>query len=124
MANMPTVLIVDDDPAIRRMLHDVLSLEGYPTETANNGREALDLLARGEPRVILLDLLMPVINGRGVLEHLSASPAERAKHKIILVSAINTLEENKDLASDGTLSKPFTVPALLNAIQQVIATVH
>lgn len=124
MAHMPTVLIVDDDPAIRKMLHDVLSLEGYPTETANNGREALDALARGEPRIVLLDLMMPELDGRGVLEHLNASPAERAKHKIILLSAVDRLEAHRDLVSDGTLSKPFTVPALLNVIQQVSATVH
>ncbi|HEV8191704.1 MAG TPA: response regulator, partial [Ktedonobacterales bacterium] len=61
MALLPTVLIVDDDPAIRKMLVEVLQLEGYPIETAGDGREALDLLARGGSRVILLDLLMPVL---------------------------------------------------------------
>ena len=63
MANLPTILIVDDDPAIRRMLVEVLSLEGYPTETAENGRVALELLAHSGPRVVLLDLLMPEVDG-------------------------------------------------------------
>src|SRR5579871_5358462 len=116
MASLPTVLIVDDDPAIRKMLVEVLQLEGYPTETAANGREAMDMLARSGPRVVLLDLLMPMLDGRGVMQELSAMPEERAKHKVILLSAWANLEANADIDSDGKLAKPFTVPQLLNAV--------
>ncbi|HKS70488.1 MAG TPA: response regulator [Ktedonobacterales bacterium] len=124
MAQVPTVLIVDDEPGIRKMLVEMLSLEGYPTETANNGQEALDLLARGGPRVVLLDLLMPVVNGRGVVEYLDAQPGERARHKIVLMSAIETLTANRDLQADGRLSKPFTLDQLLNTIAAVTASVQ
>lgn len=117
MAHAPTILIVDDDPAIRKMLVEVLSLEGYPTETAVNGREALDLLARGAARVVLLDLLMPVMDGRGVMNELRANPAERSRHKVILVSAIGNLESARDLEPDGVLPKPFTVDQLLNIVE-------
>lgn len=117
MAHAPTILIVDDDPAIRKMLVEVLSLEGYPTETAVNGREALDLLARGGARVVLLDLLMPVMDGRGVMSELRANPAERSRHKVILVSAIGNLEGAQDLEPDGVLPKPFTVDQLLNIVE-------
>jgi CheY-like chemotaxis protein len=117
VAQQPTVLIVDDDPAIRKMLVEVLQLEGYPTETASNGREALDVLARGAgARVILLDLLMPVLDGRGVLAELAQDPAERAKHRVILVSAWSNLEAVGDIGADGSLPKPFTVPQLLNVL--------
>jgi CheY-like chemotaxis protein len=119
MAHPPTVLIVDDDPAIRKLLVEVLQLEGYPMEMATNGREAMDILVRSGPRVVLLDLLMPVLDGRGVMNELRTMPAERAKHKIILVSAINTLEKHQDLEADGTLQKPFTVPQLLNVLASV-----
>ncbi len=117
----PTVLIVDDEEAIRKMLVEVLSLEGYPTETATNGREALDVLVKGGPRVVLLDLLMPVLDGRGVIQQLQANPPERARHKIILVSALPRLEANRDLQADGELSKPFTVDQLLNKLNSVVA---
>jgi CheY-like chemotaxis protein len=117
MPHAPTILIVDDDPAIRKMLVEVLSLEGYPTETAVNGREALDLLARGGTRVVLLDLLMPVLDGRGVMSELQANPAERARHKVILVSAITNLEGARDLEPDSILPKPFTVEQLLNVLE-------
>jgi CheY-like chemotaxis protein len=117
MALLPTVLIVDDDPAIRKMLVEVLQLEGYPIETASDGQEALDLLARGGARVILLDLLMPVLNGRGMMEELRANPAERARHKVIFVSAMHNLEDHRDLEPDGMLPKPFTVTQLLNVLE-------
>jgi CheY-like chemotaxis protein len=117
----PTVLIVDDDPRIRTMLVEVLTLEGFPTETAVDGREALEMLPRGGPRVVLLDLLMPVVDGRQVMEALSTNPAERSRHQIILVSALSTLEAHRDLPVDGRLPKPFSVDQLLNTIDAVAA---
>ncbi len=117
MAHTPTVLIVDDDPQIRKMLIEVLTLEGYPTETAVNGQEALAILATSGPRVILLDLLMPVLDGRGVMEALDADPAMRAQHKVVLVSALTNLEASRDLVVDGVLPKPFTVNQLLSVLE-------
>jgi CheY-like chemotaxis protein len=116
MAHLPTILIVDDDPAIRKMLVEMLALEGYPTETAANGHEALDILDRSGPRIVLLDLLMPVVDGRGVIDALRAVPDVRAQHKIILVSALATLEKNRDLEADGTLTKPFNLSQLMNIL--------
>lgn len=116
MAQQPTVLVVDDDPAIRKMLNEVLALEGIPMESAVNGREALDILAKSGPMVVLLDLLMPVLDGRGVMAALDADPAERARHRIILMSAWDRLEAARDLTPDGRLAKPFSVDQLLNAI--------
>jgi CheY-like chemotaxis protein len=124
MAHMPTVLIVDDDPQLRKMLEEMLSLEGVPFEMARNGREALDALRRSDPRVVLLDLTMPVLDGRGMLHELEASPAERARHKIILMSALTTLEASRDLVADGILPKPFTLPQLMNVLESVSAQVH
>lgn len=121
MAHLPTILIVDDDPAIRKMLVEMLSLEGYPTETAANGREALDTLDKGGPRVVLLDLLMPVVDGRGVIDELRASNT-RALHKIILVSAWANLEQNRDLEPDSTLTKPFNLNQLINVLAPLGAT--
>lgn len=117
MARTPTVLIVDDDPAIRKMLVEVLSLEGYPTETAANGEEALSLLARSAPRVILLDLSMPVLDGRGVMASLEAEVGAREKHRVILISAWASLEAANDLQVDGKLPKPFTVMQLMSVLE-------
>ena len=123
MAHSPTILIVDDQADIRKMLVEILSLEGYSTELATNGREAMDRLAVSGPRVVLLDLLMPVLDGWGVMRELEASPLERAKHKIILVSAWSTLEKAQDLNADGMLVKPFQVEQLLAALEPIMAEV-
>lgn len=117
----PAVLIVDDEFPIRKMLVEVLTLEGFPTETAVNGREALEILTQSEPRVVLLDLLMPEVDGRGVVEQLEASPDIRTKHRIILVSAFANLEKNRDLKVEGRLPKPLTVDQLLNTLEAVTA---
>ena len=117
----PTVLIVDDELPIRKMLTEVLTLEGFPIETATNGREALDLLAQSGPRVVLLDLLMPEVDGRAVIEQLEATPDERSKHRIILVSAWLNLEKYRDLKAEARLPKPFTVDQLLNALDTVVS---
>lgn len=122
MIQTPTILIVDDDPAIRKMLVEVLSLEGYPTETAANGREALEKLPRSGPRIVLLDLLMPEVDGWGVMSALQGMPNERQRHKIILVSAWANLERARDLNADGTLPKPFTVNQLLNVLVPLSAS--
>lgn len=123
MAHSPTVLIVDDDPAIRKMLVEVLSLEGYPTETATNGQEALDMLANSPSRIVLLDLQMPVVDGRGVMNQLGANPAQRAQHKIVLVSAFGHLENARDLPVDGSLPKPFTVVQLLSVLEPLAKSI-
>lgn len=119
----PTVLIVDDDPAIRKMLVEVLALEGYPTETATNGQEALDLLAKSGPRIILLDYNMPVVDGRGVVTQLESDPPSRSRHKIILVSAFTHLETVRDLVVDSTLPKPFTVVQLLSVLEPLAQSI-
>lgn len=120
---IPTILIVDDHPDIRKMLVEMLSLEGYATEMATNGREALDMLAASGPRVVLLDLLMPVLDGWGVMRELEANPTERARHKIILLSAWANLEQAQDLNADGMLAKPFQLEQLVSALAPVMAPV-
>jgi CheY-like chemotaxis protein len=117
VAHAPTVLIVDDDPSIRKMLVEVLALEGYPTETAAGGEEALAILTRSAPRLILLDLLMPGVDGHGVVTQLEADEGARAQHKIVLMSAWTNLELASDLIVDGKLPKPFTVPQLLSVLE-------
>ena len=75
------------------------------------------MLDKSGPRLILLDLLMPVLDGRGVMNQLRASPEVRARHKVVLVSANDRLEAARDLEPDSMLAKPFTADQLLNVIE-------
>lgn len=117
----PRVLIVDDDAAIRKMLVDALSLEGFLAETARDGREALALLEDGRKRVVLLDLMMPVMDGWELCRHLTSKPALRQCLSIILMSAGEKLDQARDLQVEGYLAKPFDVDHLLECLQPFVA---
>ncbi|HLW01727.1 MAG TPA: response regulator [Ktedonobacterales bacterium] len=116
----PRVLIVDDDAAIRKMLVDVLSLEGFHTETARDGREALAVLEDGRKRIMLLDLMMPIMDGWEVCRHLAVRPALRQHLSIILMSAGEKLEQARDLQVEGYLAKPFDVDHLLECLNPFV----
>lgn len=112
-----TVLIVDDEEGIRKMLAEMLALEGYSYESASGGAEALAVLERGDPRVVLLDLRMEPVAGWDVMQSLQAKGI-RDKHTIIFVSADAKLEEFRHLGPDGELAKPFTLPELMDVLER------
>jgi CheY-like chemotaxis protein len=82
-----TVLVVDDDEAIRETVNDVLTDEGYDVLLAENGEQALRLLKERHPSVVLLDLMMPVMSGWEVLEALE-DREDLAHIPIVVVSAM------------------------------------
>lgn len=124
MTSLPRVLIVDDDAAIRKMLVDILSLEGFSPETARDGREALALLEAGKYQVVLLDLMMPVMDGWELCRILSERPALREQFSVVLMSAGEKLEQAQDLGADGYLAKPFDVNQLLELLEPFVSEVR
>jgi CheY-like chemotaxis protein len=82
-----TVLVVDDDEAIRETVNDVLCDEGYDVLLAENGEQALQLLKERHPSVVLLDLMMPVMSGWEVLEAIE-NREDLADIPIVVVSAM------------------------------------
>jgi CheY-like chemotaxis protein len=111
------VLVVDDDPVIRDMMVDILDFEGYSARVARNGHEALELLRGEENYLVFLDLLMPVISGKEVCEILEKDPTLRSRHIIVLMSALDRLEEASTLHVDQVMPKPFLVDDVINALQ-------
>src|SRR5712691_8672893 len=81
-----SVLVVDDDPNIRRMICAALRREGYQFLEAPNGRDALDLMKNEHPDVVVLDLMMPILSGWEVLQQRETEPQLR-QIPIIIVSA-------------------------------------
>ncbi|AZF00176.1 diguanylate cyclase/phosphodiesterase [Pseudomonas orientalis] len=89
MASSPaTLLIVDDEPQIRKLLETLLQHEGYQTLSASNGEEALQLVAQQPPDLILLDIMMPGMDGYEVATQLKANPVT-ANIPIIMLSALS-----------------------------------
>jgi two-component system, OmpR family, response regulator CpxR len=115
------VLVVEDDFAIRETLRELLEDEGYDVSWASNGQEALDLLARRAPRVILLDLMMPVMDGWEFRLAQRRDPA-LARIPVVVISADHALDQKvAALAVDGWLAKPFELDALLTTLQRYAA---
>jgi len=124
MRKVEHILVVDDDPVIRDMMVDILDLEGYVVETARNGHEALTLL-RNSPAdaryLIFLDLMMPVMDGYAFCQALATDSAQRERHVIILMSAIDNLARAAALGINATMPKPFVIEDVLRAIEPYMA---
>lgn len=118
MATVKTALVVDDDPSTRLLLHKYLSRSGYDVETAENGSEAVGLLERNDYAVILLDLMMPILDGRGVVKYLQAHrPAQVAR--IVMVTAYPGQLDLSNLGVKAVVSKPFTFDVLSNILESL-----
>jgi CheY-like chemotaxis protein len=109
------ILVVDDDDAIRALLFTILRRRGFKVDSARTGLEAMERCARCHYAVMLLDLMMPHMNGYEVLDAMSKLSCE--KRPIIIVLTAGT--EPRNLAPDivaGTIRKPFDVELLLDTI--------
>lgn len=111
---MSRVLIVDDDPQIRRLVRMVLEDEGYDVRVAGDGREALAALPEARPEVIVLDLRMPELDGPGFLERYRADGAPCAP--VVLMSGERG-EHIEALGARVVLPKPFDLDDLVDAVR-------
>ena len=111
------ILVVDDDPVIRDMMVDILSFEGYTSQVARNGREALEKLHGDQGYLVFLDMLMPIMDGREVCRQLNSEPQVRDRHIIVIMSALDNLVEASLLRADATMSKPFSVDDVIQTIE-------
>jgi CheY-like chemotaxis protein len=125
--NQPkAILVVDDDSIIRDMMVDILDLEGYTVHIARNGREALDHLQSlryvedGKGYLIFLDLMMPIMDGRTFCLELMAQPELRTQQVIVMMSAMDQLDQTSSLNVDTMMPKPFVVDDVLSIIHQYI----
>ena len=120
----PAVLITDDDPGIRGLLATLTLQTGCTVETAASGREALEKLRTGSYDLLLLDLMMPMMSGYDVVEHMKEMEQRPA---VIVVTAIHDDEAAAQL--DGRvvtsiLRKPFDVLAASDFIRVTAAAMH
>jgi CheY-like chemotaxis protein len=113
MQVVQSVLVVDDDPNIRKMIIAALRRDGYSFTEAPNGKEALDLMRAQRPSVVVLDLMMPVVSGWEVLQEREQDP-ELRQIPVIIVSATRAPEIGAavDKGICAFLPKPFDISAL------------
>ena len=116
------ILIVDDDTAIRTLLFTVLKRRGLAVDTAKHGAEALEKLGQCRYAVLLLDLMMPIMNGWQVLERIEALDRSVRPAVILLTAGNEPREFNPEIVA-GTIRKPFDVEVLYDAVLGCIAVV-
>ena len=118
---MSTILIVDDSPSARETLLAALDAQGYQLVTAENGPEALRLASQIRPDVILLDVMMPAMDGFEVCRHIRATP-ELAEVPIVLLTALDdhaSLLQGLEAGADDFLSKPIERKELLIRVRTI-----
>ena len=124
MENNAKVLIVDDEPIIRDILEGLLSFQGYDLLFATNGIEALEAVEEHAPDVLLLDVMMPEMDGFQVCQYLKAH--DKWQHiPVILVTALNSkddLSRGLDAGADDFLHKPFDNQELLAHVRSMLRT--
>jgi CheY-like chemotaxis protein len=114
---MKRILIVDDEPSIRDMLSGFLRDEDYQVATASSGQQALEIVSAAIPDLVLLDVMMPGLDGRAVSQRLRQNPDTR-KMPVILMSAASQIDPH-EYGADVFLSKPFDLFRLLEVIESL-----
>ena len=101
------VLVADDDELHRNLLKDLLEPLGFGVVTASDGRECVALAEQCKPRLILLDIAMPEMNGWDVARHLRRSMRERPAIMMLSANAIDTkhIDQSERLSPDGLLAR-------------------
>jgi len=117
------ILVVDDDDAIRALLFTILRRRGLAVDTARDGEEAMERFSRCCYSIVLLDLMMPRMNGWEVLQRISEQPREAWPMVIVLTAGNEPRQMNPDIVT-GTVRKPFDVELLIDMIGACLAAVE
>jgi CheY-like chemotaxis protein len=119
--DMAKVLVVDDDPDLLAICSLILESEGYDVEAARNGCEAMEKISKSEPDVVLMDVMMPTLDGLTVCKMTKTDPRTKDL-PIIIMSASETLREKGRGCANAVLRKPFDIDNLLNTVSNVVST--
>src|ERR1700712_1641885 len=113
------ILIIEDNDDIRENVIEILELAGYTVSSASNGKEGVELAFKDVPDIILCDIMMPELDGYGVLYMLSKRPETIAIPFIFLTAKAEHFDRRKgmEMGADDYLTKPFDGMELLSAIE-------
>jgi CheY-like chemotaxis protein len=122
---MKTILVVDDEFALVESLSDVLQDAGYRVVSAANGMDGLARLAKEKPDLVLVDLMMPIADGREMVRGMRATTEYQAAPVVLMSAAPKSValsngEDDGRLEVAGFISKPFQVEKLLDTIVRLI----
>ena len=117
----PKVLIVEDDVATRALIKDTLELEGFETMEASSGTAALGILLRETPSVVLLDAMIPGVDGFEVLKRVRAQERTKEVPVLMLTAMDDAASTWKGWAGgcDYYMNKPFDTDELINSVRRL-----
>ncbi|HEX2992878.1 MAG TPA: response regulator [Anaerolineales bacterium] len=117
------LLIVEDDPDILKLLQTTLTFKGYRVVTARNGREGLDLVRADRPAIVIADIMMPKLDGFGLVHRLRLDP-QTCDIPVVFITATYVAPEDKEFAlnigATRFLQKPVDLDAFLKTIQELL----
>jgi DNA-binding response OmpR family regulator len=120
------ILIVDDEPSIVVPIQFLMEQQGYNVMVAENGESALDIIYKYKPDLILLDIMLPRIDGYEVCEIVRLDPRYRDIKIIFLTAKGREVEIAKGLAlgADAYITKPFSNTELVSKVKELLANIH
>jgi CheY-like chemotaxis protein len=120
----PHILVVDDNADNAEIIRSYLETRGYPITIASSGEEALALFETVKPALVLLDVMMPGRDGWEVCRVMKQHPELGKTVRIIMVTALNELEDKREALQTGAddyVEKPFDLATLANTVQRNLA---
>lgn len=112
MGSPNRILVVDDEPAIRALVAKIVQRAGYPVDTARDGAEAIEMLDRTHYAVIVLDLMMPNIDGYGLIRHLKQRGGVRPAVIVVSAGDAAALRQLDGAMVHSIVRKPFDIDVL------------
>ncbi|MBN8666715.1 MAG: response regulator [Chitinophagales bacterium] len=122
MSDSKKILVVDDDPYILMSLEFLLKKNGFDVMVARNGTEALDLVEKQVPQIVLLDIMMPDVDGYAICKHIK-SHKKLKDAKVVFMSAKSKesdIQKGYDLGASLYITKPFSTRQLLKQMQDLV----
>jgi DNA-binding response OmpR family regulator len=113
------ILVVDDERDVRTLVAHILVDQGYEVDQAGDGREALDKIQASRPDLVVLDLMMPDVDGWQVLRELQAL---EVRPRVVVLSAFGDAKRVTDAGAVGFLAKPFRFAQLVDTCQRALAS--
>jgi DNA-binding response OmpR family regulator len=116
------ILVVDDDPYILMSLEFLMKKNGFEVMVARNGTEALDIVEKQVPDIVLLDIMMPDVDGYAICKHIKSSKKLK-EAKVVFMSAKSKetdIRKGYDLGASLYVTKPFSTRQLLKQVQELL----
>ena len=115
------IMVVDDDPGVQEFLQLALETEGYETIVAQDGRDALEKLATAKPELIILDFMMPRMNGYDFAKLLRQQAPHAMPPLLVLTADGRAKDKGASIGAEAALAKPFDLIDLLETISKLLS---